>query len=61
MRVAVVRNGKVQMVPITIGHDYGDSIEVVAGLAPSDAIVIDPSDSLEDGARVQVATKETAQ
>ncbi len=61
MRVAVVRNGKVQMVPIAIGHDYGDTVEVVAGLSPTDAIVVDPSDSLENGAAVQIAAKGAAQ
>ena len=55
LRVAVVRNGKVQLVPITIGHDYGNSVEAIAGISTHDAIVVDPSDSLEDGAAVQIA------
>ncbi|HEV2274833.1 MAG TPA: efflux RND transporter periplasmic adaptor subunit [Acidobacteriaceae bacterium] len=54
LRVGVVRNGHVQLTPITIGHDYGSSVEVVAGLAPHDAIIVDPSDSLENGSAVQV-------
>jgi RND family efflux transporter MFP subunit len=57
-RVAVVRGDRVHLAPITVGHDYGDTVEVVGGLNADDAIVLDPSDSLVDGARVhtQAAT-----
>jgi RND family efflux transporter MFP subunit len=55
LRVGVVRNGKVALVPITIGHDYGNSVEVTSGVTAQEAIVIDPSDSLENGAVVQIA------
>lgn len=55
LRVGVVRNGKVELVPITIGHDYGNSVEVTSGVTAQEAIVIDPSDSLENGAVVQIA------
>ena len=55
LRVGVVRDGRVQLVPITIGHDYGNTVEVTAGLTRSDQIVVNPSDSLVSGTRVQVA------
>jgi hypothetical protein len=45
----------VHLVPITIGHDYGNSVEVTSGVTPQDALVVDPSDSLEDNAQVQIA------
>ena len=32
LRVAVVRDGKVQLIPIKIGRDFGESLEVLAGL-----------------------------
>jgi RND family efflux transporter MFP subunit len=54
LRVAVVRNGKAELVPITIGRDYGSKVEVVSGLQPSDAVILDPSDSLIAGTAVQV-------
>jgi len=54
LRVAVVRNGKAELVPITIGRDYGSKVEVVSGLQPSDAVILDPSDSLIAGTVVQV-------
>lgn len=52
LRVGVVRNGHVQLVPVTIGHDFGNAVEVLSGLTVRDAIVVDPSDSLTDGAPV---------
>jgi RND family efflux transporter MFP subunit len=55
LRVAVVRDGKADMIPVTIGRDYGDKVEVVSGLQASDQVVLDPSDSLITGAAVHVA------
>jgi RND family efflux transporter MFP subunit len=57
LRVAVVRNDRVQLTPITIGHDYGSTLEVTSGLTVSDEIVLDPSDSLTNGAPVRVNRK----
>jgi RND family efflux transporter MFP subunit len=54
LRVGVVRNNEAQLVPITIGRDYGSSVEVVAGLNPADQIIVNPSDSLTTGTAVQV-------
>ena len=54
-RVGVVRDGKVVLVPITIGHDYGSSVEVVAGLTLQDAVILDPADSLVDGTVVKIS------
>jgi RND family efflux transporter MFP subunit len=54
LRVGVVRDGRVQLVPITIGHDYGDTVEVSAGLARTDQVVLNPSDSLVSGTRVEI-------
>ncbi len=54
LRVGVVRNGHVELTPITIGQDYGNTVEVLSGLAPQDAVIVNPSDSLAEGAAVQV-------
>ena len=54
LRVGVVRNNQAQLVPITIGRDYGSSVEVVAGLNPADQVIVNPSDSLTTGTAVQV-------
>lgn len=51
-RVALVRNGRAHLVPITIGRDYGNKVEVVSGLTANDAVILDPSDSLIEGTAV---------
>jgi RND family efflux transporter MFP subunit len=54
LQVAVVRNGKAELVSVTPGHDYGDSMEILAGLRPQDDVILSPSDSLITGTPVQV-------
>lgn len=55
-RVAVVgSDGKVHLRPITIGHDYGTTLEILGGVELQDRIVINPADSLEEGQQVNVA------
>jgi RND family efflux transporter MFP subunit len=54
MQVGVVHDGRVQLVPVKISQDHGSTVEVAAGLSPQDAIVLDPSDSLQSGQQVKV-------
>jgi RND family efflux transporter MFP subunit len=54
LRVGVVREGKTQLVPITIGRDFGTRVEVLSGVEPTDSVILDPSDSLIDGLSVRV-------
>jgi RND family efflux transporter MFP subunit len=54
MRAAVVRNGKAELVPITIGRDFGDTLEVLAGLRPDESLILNPPDSLISGTPVKV-------
>jgi RND family efflux transporter MFP subunit len=54
LQVAVVRNGKAQLVRVTPGHDYGDSMEILAGLQPKDDVILSPSDSLTSGTPVHL-------
>ena len=59
-QVAVVdKDGKVHLRPINIGRDYGATLEILGGIDASDQIVINPSDSLEDGQQVHVAKPTT--
>ena len=54
--VAVVgRDNRLLMKKLTIGRDFGDSVEVLEGIEPHDAIVINPPDSLEAGQEVTVS------
>ncbi len=54
-------NGKVQLKPIVIGRDYGRDVEVLSGIEQGDLIVLNPSDSLEDGQQVNIKQGGTAQ
>jgi RND family efflux transporter MFP subunit len=54
LRVGVARDGHVQLVPIRIGRDYGNTVEVSSGLTLADQVVLNPSDSLVSGTRVEI-------
>ena len=54
LRVAIVRDGRTQLVPVTIGRDYGEKVEILTGLHATDNVIVDPSDSLISGTAVQV-------
>ena len=54
IRAAVVRDGKAELVPITIGRDFGDTLEVLAGLRPDESLILNPPDSLISGTPVKV-------
>ena len=60
LRVGVVRNGRVQLVPVKIGRDAGATVEIASGLTPNDAVILDPSDSLASGQEVQIANRVNA-
>jgi multidrug efflux system membrane fusion protein len=54
-QVAVIGNdNKVTLRRILIGRDYGTTLEIISGLSESDRVVVNPSDSLEDGQDVHV-------
>jgi RND family efflux transporter MFP subunit len=55
LQVGLVRNGKAELVQVRIGRDYGNSVEIVSGLQPSDAVIVDPSDALLAGMPVRVS------
>ena len=55
LRTAVVRDSKAQLVPITIGRDFGSTLEVTSGLSKGDKIILNPSDSLTSGTLVRIA------
>ncbi|HTJ03273.1 MAG TPA: efflux RND transporter periplasmic adaptor subunit [Methylovirgula sp.] len=54
LQVGVVRDGKAQLVSVTIGRDYGDKVEVISGLTSTDQVILNPSDSLISGTEVRV-------
>jgi RND family efflux transporter MFP subunit len=52
--VVVDANHRTHLKPLTIGRDYGTTLEVLQGLDPNDWIVLNPADSLEEGQEVHV-------
>jgi RND family efflux transporter MFP subunit len=52
LRVGVVRDNRVLLVPVTIGHDFGNSVEITSGLKTADEVILDPPDSLASGIEV---------
>jgi len=52
LRVGVVRNDHVVLVPVTIGQDFGNAVEITSGLTSADEVILDPSDSLASGMQV---------
>jgi RND family efflux transporter MFP subunit len=54
LRVGVVKDGKVVLTTVTPGHDFGNEIEIVAGLKANDQVIINPPDSIVSGEQVQI-------
>ncbi len=48
-------DGKVELRRVTLGRDFGPTVEVVGGVTPSDRVILNPADSLVSGAMVRVA------
>jgi len=54
LRVGVVKDGKVVLTTVTPGHDFGNEIEIVAGVKATDQVIINPPDSIISGQQVQI-------
>jgi multidrug efflux pump subunit AcrA (membrane-fusion protein) len=52
--VAVVEDGVVHMREIHLGRDLGTQIYVTNGLKNGDVVVVNPTDSVQEGAHVTV-------
>lgn len=57
--IVVDSNKKLHLQPLTIGRDYGTTLEVLQGVTSADWIVLNPADSLDEGQTVNI--KEVAQ
>jgi multidrug efflux system membrane fusion protein len=57
--IAVVgSDGRVHLQSVRIGQDYGRTVEIIGGLQGSEQLIINPSDSIEDGEQVVIAKAE---
>ena len=60
MQVAVVGpDNRVQLRSVKLGRDFGSIVEVLAGLAPADRVIINPPDGIADGMAVKLAAGNT--
>jgi RND family efflux transporter MFP subunit len=55
LRVVKVADGKAELVPVIMGRDFGDTVELVAGIKHDDKVVVNPSDSVVSGQKVEIA------
>ena len=47
-------NGAVAVRSVTLGRDFGSTLEVLGGVSASDQVIINPPDALADGMQVRV-------
>lgn len=60
LQVAVLgQDNKVSLRSVTLGRDFGKTVEVLSGLSLSDRVIDNPPDSITDGMTVQVAQTDT--
>ena len=57
LRVVRVKDGKAELVPVIMGRDFGDSVELVSGIQPEDKVIVNPSDSINSGQKVEIASQ----
>lgn len=55
--VAKVVGDRVQLVPVTLGRDFGTSLEALDGVAAGDALIVNPAESLADGLTVRAVAR----
>jgi membrane fusion protein, multidrug efflux system len=51
---AVDAQGVVHIQPVKVGEDYGTTLQITQGVAPTDRLVLNPPDSIENGQHVTV-------
>jgi multidrug efflux pump subunit AcrA (membrane-fusion protein) len=56
-QVAVLgSDGKAVLKQVQLGRDFGDGVEVVSGLLPTDRVIDSPPETLQDGDQLQLAS-----
>jgi len=61
LNIAIVKDGKAALIPVTPGRDFGDTIEIIAGLQGNESVIVSPPDSIVAGEQVQIAQPQAAQ
>jgi len=58
LRVPVVTGNRANLIPVTLGRDFGNTVEVLSGLNEDTAVIADPPDSLVSGQEVRIRQKQ---
>jgi RND family efflux transporter MFP subunit len=61
LRVAAVKDNKANLIPLTLGRDFGSEVEVLTGLNGDEQLVVNPPDSIVSGQEVRIAQAGNAQ
>jgi RND family efflux transporter MFP subunit len=60
LRVGTIKNGnRAALIPIVLGRDFGNEVEVVSGLPDNASVILTPPDSLVDGQVVHVVDQKS--
>ena len=54
LRVPVVEENRVALLPVLVGRDFGTTMEILSGLKDDAQVILNPPDSLVDGELVRV-------
>ena len=55
LQVGVVHpDGTVELRPVQVGRDFGQTVEIRSGVTPADRVITNPTDSLVDGTKVRI-------
>jgi len=52
--VFLIKGRRVKVVPVKIGREWDETVEVLSGLEEGDSVVLNPEKGLADGARIQI-------
>jgi membrane fusion protein (multidrug efflux system) len=58
MAAVVGPDNRINLKKITIGRDFGNALEVLQGIDPTDRVVINPPDALEQNELVNLAVQD---
>jgi multidrug efflux pump subunit AcrA (membrane-fusion protein) len=60
-QIATVNDAnRVTLHAVTLGRDFGKTVEIASGIEPGARFILNPTDTLRDGASVQVESSEPA-
>jgi multidrug efflux pump subunit AcrA (membrane-fusion protein) len=53
LEVVVVKDGKAHYQKVSLGRDFGDEMEIKAGLQGDETVIVSPEDDLREGDQVK--------